>query len=113
LFARVAYLQGERQPLLGPNDAERCRTPPDLPEQASFYPVSRQSALTSGVRKRLPFSLCKRPEVSPPLVTLPKTIVLCQDILKLKSPTFGGYQTAVVKHLAGATPCKRVLHHRI
>jgi len=26
LFARVAYLQGERQPLLGPNDVELLRT---------------------------------------------------------------------------------------
>ena len=38
--------------------AERSRTPPDLPEQAAFHPVSRQLAQTSGVRKRLPFSLC-------------------------------------------------------
>ena len=28
LFARVAYLQGERQPLLGPNDVELLRTYP-------------------------------------------------------------------------------------
>ena len=28
LFGRVAYLQGERQPLLGPNDAELLRTYP-------------------------------------------------------------------------------------
>jgi len=40
---------------------ERCRTPPDLPEQAASHPVSRQSAQTIGVRKRLPFSLCIRP----------------------------------------------------
>jgi len=26
LLARVAYLQGERQPLLGPNEAELLRT---------------------------------------------------------------------------------------
>ena len=47
--------------------AERSRTPPDPPEQAASNPVIRQPALTSGVRKRLPFSLCIRPEVSTPL----------------------------------------------
>jgi len=43
--------------------AERCRTPPDLPEQA----VSTQPAQTSGVRKGLTFSLCIRSEVTTPL----------------------------------------------
>jgi len=47
--------------------AERSRNPPDLPEQAVSNLVSRQPAKTSGVRKRLPFSLCIRPEVSTPL----------------------------------------------
>jgi len=46
---------------------ERSRTPPDLPEQATFHPVSRLPAKASGVRKRLPFSQCKRPDVTPPL----------------------------------------------
>jgi len=39
--------------------AERSRTPPDLPEKAASHPVTRQSAQTIGVRKRLPFSLSK------------------------------------------------------
>jgi len=47
--------------------AERCRTPPDLPEQAASNPVSRQPAKTSSVRKRLTFSLCIRSEVTTPL----------------------------------------------
>ena len=37
----------------------RSRTVPDLPEQAASQPVGRQPAQTSGVRKRLPFSVCK------------------------------------------------------
>jgi len=45
---------------------ERSRAPPDLLPVA-FYPVSRRPAQTSGVRKRLPFSLRIRPEVTPPL----------------------------------------------
>jgi len=44
--------------------AERCRTPLDLLELSASHPVSRQSAQTSGVRKRLPFSLCIRPAVA-------------------------------------------------
>jgi len=47
--------------------ARRKRTLPDLPEQAAFHPVRRQSAQTSGVRKCLPFSLCIKPEVTSPL----------------------------------------------
>jgi len=47
--------------------AERSRTPPDLPEQTAPNPVSRQHAHTSGVRKRLRFSLSIRSEVTPPL----------------------------------------------
>jgi len=43
------------------------RTPPDLSGQAAFHPVSRRPAQTKGVRKRLPFSLCIRPQVTPPL----------------------------------------------
>ena len=38
--------------------AERCRIHPGLPEHAAFHPASGQPAQTSGVRKRLPFSLC-------------------------------------------------------
>ena len=45
--------------------AERSRTPPDLPEEAAFHPVSGRPAQTSGVRKRLPFSLWARPQVTP------------------------------------------------
>ena len=47
----------------------RGRNPPDLPEQAAFHPVSRRPTQTSGVRKRLPFSMCIRPEVTPPLLS--------------------------------------------
>ena len=47
--------------------AERSRTLLDLPEQAASNPVSRQPTQTSGVRKRLPFPLCIRSEVTPPL----------------------------------------------
>ena len=50
-----AVVQPEQKLLLGPNPAERSPTPPDLPEQAASNPVSRQPALTSGVRKRLLF----------------------------------------------------------
>jgi len=79
LFVRIAYLQGERQPLLGPSDADgkfgsggvtniililyssprqnrisrRHRSPR---AKAAFHPVSRQFVQTSGGRKRLPFS---------------------------------------------------------
>jgi len=48
--------------------AERCRTPPDLPEQTASHPISRQSAQRSGVRKRLqrlPFSRCIRQTMCP------------------------------------------------
>jgi len=50
--------------------AERGRTPPDLHEQAASNPASRQSAQTSGVRKRLPFSPCIRSEVTPPVTLI-------------------------------------------
>ena len=53
--------------LTGWTAAERRRTPPDLPERAVFHPVSRRPAQTSSVRKRLPFSRCIRPEVTPPV----------------------------------------------
>ena len=38
--------------------AERIRASADLPDQAALHPVIRRPAQTSGVRKRLPFSLC-------------------------------------------------------
>jgi len=63
LPVRVAYLQGERHPVLEPSEAELLWTYPS----AAFHPVSRHPAQTSGIRKRLPFSLCIRPEVTPPL----------------------------------------------
>jgi len=67
-FAQVAYLQGERQPLLGPNDAELLRTyPSKLPfivgnphKQVASENVARSLCVC--------FTLvCLRPEVTPPL----------------------------------------------
>ena len=40
-----------------------------MPEQAAFHPVSRRPAQTSGVRKRLPYSIYVRPEMTPTLAT--------------------------------------------
>jgi len=53
-FVRVAYLQDERQlARVSPEEFGLVR-----PEQkAAFHPVSGQPAQTSGVRKRLPFSM--------------------------------------------------------
>jgi len=60
----VAFFQGDGSLLLG---LDESRTLSDLSEQAAFHAVSRQPAQTSGVRKRLPFSMCMRSEVTAPL----------------------------------------------
>ena len=41
-------------------------TDPSTRAKAAFHPASRQPARTGSVRKRLPFSLCVRPEVTTP-----------------------------------------------
>jgi len=42
-------------------------TLPDLPKHATFHPVNSRPAQTSGVKKRISFSLCIRHEVTPSL----------------------------------------------
>ena len=66
VFVRHLFVQVPLQKLREAARAEPSRTLPDLPEQEASHPVSRQPAKTGGSRKRLPFSLCTRLEVTPP-----------------------------------------------
>ena len=56
LVCAGCLLTGLEAACSGESGGVRLRS--SLPEQAASNPVSRQPAQTSGVRKRLPFSLC-------------------------------------------------------